>query len=482
MNTKRDIILCLSIICAFGFSYYLRVSKQKTGHSTHFKVDLSEHKNIVPVAIIGSGPAGLSAALYIARGNVYSVVFQGATPGGQLTKTSYIENWPGVKKIMGTDVIKILQSQAEEFGAHITPEVIKEVNLASWPYKLKTEDGKEITALSIIVSTGASPKKLGVQGEEQYWGKGVTTCAICDAPYHKDDDVVVVGGGDSAVEEALQLSGYAKSITLLVRSDKMRAAPAMIEKLKAYPHIIIKYNSKISKILGGSNGHVNAVELENTVDNSKSELKVGGVFLAIGHEPNTAIFNGQIKSDSNGYILVKSPTQETNIEGVFAAGDVSDNRYRQAGVAAGDGIKAALDALAFLRDIEVIEKQGSIIVKNIYEPEDGIEPLKINKITSQQEFNDQVLASPLPVIVDFYAPYCPSCMQMLPVVESVAAKFKDKVNFVKIDTSITAQLAKDLGVTKVPYILVFKDGQLIKKHTEVMTKHQLIEFVNDILK
>ena len=291
---------------------------------------------------------------------------------------------------------------------------------------------------------------------------------------------MVVGGGDSAAEEALQLSGYAKNITILVRADKMRAAPAMIEKLKNFSNINIKYNTRISKIMGDSD-HVKSIELEDSVTKEKTNLDIGGVFLAIGHEPNTQIFKNQIDLDQNGYVFVKSPTQETSLKGVFAAGDVSDFRYRQAGVASGDGIKAALDALAFLRDIEVIEKNGDKIYKNIYEPEDGIAPIKITKLTSQVDFDKEVVASKTPVIIDFYAPYCPSCMQMLPVLEAVAAKFVDKVKFVKVDTSVNSQLAKDLGVSKVPYILVYKDGQIARRHTEVMTKFQLTEFVASIL-
>ncbi len=480
MEYKRSIVFYLLIVSIFSFTFYLRRSKISKSLDYSHKVDLGQYKNIVPVAIIGSGPAGLSAALYAARGKIYSVVFQGAKPGGQLTGTSYIENWPGVPKIMGPDVMKLLQSQAESFGARVTPEVIKEVNFSSWPYILKTEDNNTIHALSVIIATGASPKKLGVQGEDQYWGKGVTTCAVCDAPYHKGDNVVVVGGGDSAVEEALQLSGYAKSITILVRTDKMRAAPAMIEKLKSFNNITVKFNTKITKIMGDSD-HVRSIELEDAATKEKTNLDIGGVFLAIGHEPNTKIFDNYINLDKNGYITVKSPTQETSLPGIFAAGDVADFRYRQAGVAAGDGIKAALDALAFLRDIEVIEKSGAKIYKNIYEPEDGIEPIKITKLASKEDFDREVVASKIPVILDFYAPYCPSCMQMLPVIELVAAKFVDKVKFVKIDTSVSAKLATDLGVNKVPYILVYKNGQIVRRHDSVMTKFQLTQFVGDIL-
>ncbi len=328
----------------------------------------------------------------------------------------------------------------------------------------------------VVICTGADPIKLDVPGAQLYWGKGITSCAICDAPYHKDQDVLVVGGGDSAVEEALQLALYAKNVKILVRKDKMRAAPSMQEKLKSYSNVSVIYNTVITEV-SGDKEKLTGATIKNVVTGQTEKLSVTGLFLAIGHEPNTASFKKYLKCDVNGYIDVKSPTQQTSLEGVYAAGDVSDFKYKQAGVAAGDGIKAGLDALNFLREIGFTEKIASQVESKFFDAQEGVKPIKIEQIKSKEQFNELVLKSELPVIVDFYAPYCPSCMQMIPVVEAVAARFVDNIKFFKFDTSVLPEVALELGVSKVPYIIVFNKGKNIKTHNQVMTKRELINFV-----
>ena len=357
--------LALVLVVVAGTFSVMRLVRRKK--RTHYNLEFKEKNNILPVAIIGSGPAGLSSALYVSRGNVFTTVFQGSKPGGQLTGTSYVENWPGIQKMMGAEIINMLKEQAASFGATFSNDIVEKVDFSSWPYKLTTDSGKEIYALAVIIATGASPKKLNIEGEQEYWGKGVTTCAICDAPYHKGGQVVVIGGGDSAAEEALQLALYAKKVTMLVRGQTMRASASMQEKLKQYQNIEIMYNVGVNKILGDG-AAVNSIEIIDNKTKQISKMPIGGVFLAIGHDPNTEIFKNFLKVDSTGYLIVKHPTQETSKHGVYAAGDVVDNRYRQAGVAAGDGIKAALDALEFLRMIGFSEKESENLKSKFFDP------------------------------------------------------------------------------------------------------------------
>ena len=285
------------------------------------------------------------------------------------------------------------------------PETIAQVDFSTWPFKLITEDNVIIHAASVIIATGATPKKLNVLGEQEYWGKGVTTCAICDAPFFKDSTVVVVGGGDSAAEEALQLAPFVKHATILVRGNQMRASAAMQEHLKGHTNISIRYNSKITAI----NGDKKFVKSIDIVENGKQLTEpIDGVFLAIGHEPNTSLFKDFVNLDANNYITLKDNTQITSIPAVFAAGDVADHRYRQAGVASGDGIEAALDASEFLRTLGLNDNFAQKHQNIFYQPS-SLHNKKLEKIDSDAEYTQQVLESQIPVVLDFYTDYCPSC-------------------------------------------------------------------------
>lgn len=439
-------------------------------------------KNLVPVAIIGSGPAGLSAALYTARANMHTVVFEGKQPGGQLTTTTDVENWPAVKKNKGPAIMQGLKEQAQQFNALFSQTTIERVDFSNWPFKLWTDDGTEINALTVIVTTGATPKKLNVPGEQAYWAKGVSVCAICDAAFYKDKDVVVVGGGDSAIEEALQLASNAKHITLLVRTDQMRASKVMQDRLKHYPHISVTYETKITEIKGDDH-HVTNIDL--LTKGVKENMPIDGVFLAIGHEPNSKPFATELNLDTHGnthgHIIVGPYTQQTSRQGVFAAGDVTDARYRQAGVAAGDGIKAGLDALNFLEANGFTDPVATKYERQLFDPQSG-ESIEISQITSETDFTERVIKSKKPVVVDFYTPVCPSCMQMMPTVAAVAGKFKDTVTFVKVDGAKLPGLMKQYYVSSVPCFLVFYEGLLAGRTTNTMTKRELQEFVQQFLK
>lgn len=447
----------------------------------HFPLDrLADVEQIIPVAILGSGPAGLSAAVYAGRAGFDVTVFEGSMPGGLLTQTTAVENWPGNIEIMGPDVIKNLRAQATKWGAQFAMDTVEKVDFKQWPFKLETADGHTVYALSVILATGAIPRRLDIPGDEAYWGKGVTSCAVCDAPFYKGEDVVVVGGGDSAAEEAMQLAPYAKHITVLVRGEKMRASAAMQNRLKEFSHISVRYNVQIQEILG-NDVQVTGVTLLNNKENTTEHMPISGVFLAIGHIPNTAFLKDAIKLDPSGHIHLADRTQQTSVKGVFAAGDVADDRYRQAGVSAGHGISAALDATFFLNHIGFNEQHQQEIKRShrLFEPEQEVD----YEVQELQEVNDLkgLIAAGKPVIVDFYADWCPSCMQMLPAYTTVAHAMADKVAMVKVDADTGSAIMKAYNVEKVPTMLSFKDGALLNRYTQVMTKRELYALAEGLL-
>ncbi|MBN2267496.1 MAG: FAD-dependent oxidoreductase [Candidatus Babeliaceae bacterium] len=455
------------------------IGKKCIASHPSFSLDqLHDKEGIVPVAIIGSGPAGLAAALYSARGGMHTVVFEGDNPGGQLMLTSWVENWPGMPKKLGKDLIASARDQARAFGALFAQETVESINTGVWPFVLKTNHGRTIHALAVIIVTGATPKRLGVPGEDRYWGKGVTTCATCDAPFYKNAEVFVVGGGDAAFEEALQLAPYASKITLLLRGDKARASVAMHERIKAYPHIHQRFNTKIVEILGDGS-HVTGVVLdENKV---RKEESIRGIFLGIGHAPNSALAKGKVDLDEAGYLVLRNRTQATSVKGVFAAGDVADHRYRQAGVAAGDGVKAALDTLDFLRLVNFNERLAQQMESQLFVPEGGIQRLKIADLASIEEFETLVKKHTL-FVLDCYTDICPSCTQLLPALERVAFENEGRIVFYKANVNNFPTLANRLNVQTAPTVLVFKNGKVVARLMRAVPHRQLADFVNSATK
>lgn len=299
------------------------------------------------VLIIGSGPAGYTAAIYAARAMLKPVMVQGYQPGGQLTITTDVENYPGFGDIVqGPWLMEQMQKQAHNVGTELITDMIKSVDLSSKPYKAEGEDGQSYTADSIIISTGASARWLGLESETKFQNNGVSACATCDGFFFQDQEVVVIGGGNSAVEEALYLSKIASKVTLIHRRDKLRAEQILQDRLFADEKINVIWNATVEEILG--NETVTAVKIKSTDDGSTMEYPTNGVFVAIGHDPATSIFKGHLDMDQEGYIITKPDSTETNIPGVFAAGDVKDKIYRQAVTAAGMGCMAALEAEKFL--------------------------------------------------------------------------------------------------------------------------------------
>jgi len=304
------------------------------------------------VVVMGSGPAGLTAALYTARASLDPLVFEGFEAGGQLTLTTDVENYPGFENgIMGPDLINTMRKQAERFGSECLLTNIDSVDLSERPFKIKAGD-IEVQADSFIIASGASARMLGIPSEKDLVGHGVSTCATCDGFFFKDKEIIVVGGGDSAIEEATFLTKFASKVSVVHRRDSLRASKIMQDRAFKNEKVEFIWNSVIEEILGEKGAGVTGVKIKNIETNKITEMKIDGVFIAIGHIPNTKIFGGQIETDENGYIVTKEGTSETNVPGVFAAGDVQDTRYKQAITAAGSGCMAAIDAEKFLEDLE----------------------------------------------------------------------------------------------------------------------------------
>jgi len=302
------------------------------------------------VLILGSGPAGYTAAIYAARAMLKPIIVHGSQPGGQLTTTTDVENYPGYSKVIqGPWLMEEMKGQAEAVGTEMIQDHINKVDLSNKPFKATGDSGQVYTADSIIISTGAQARWLNLKSEEKFRGFGVSACATCDGFFFKDKEVAVVGGGNAAVEEAMFLTKFASKVKLIHRRNELRAEKMLQEKLKANKKIEIIWDSVVEEVLGKNEPKsVNGIKIKNTKDNKIKELKVDGLFIAIGHDPATSLFKDQLKMDKEGYLVTKPDSTETNVKGVFAAGDVKDKIFRQAVTAAGMGCMSALEAEKYL--------------------------------------------------------------------------------------------------------------------------------------
>lgn len=313
---------------------------------------MSTNPQHVECLIIGSGPAGYTAAIYAARADMHPVMYMGIQPGGQLTTTTEVENFPGYPEgITGPEMMEQLKQQAERFGTDIRWGMVTEVDASQRPFKVKADDGAEIIAETIIIATGATAKYLGLPSEEEFKGGGVSACATCDGFFYKGKDVAVVGGGDTAAEEATYLAKLCRKVYLIVRRDELRASKAMQKRVMNTPNIEILWNHETNELFGEKSGFMKTLKgavLKNNKTGEERVIDIDGFFVAIGHKPNSELFQGVIDMDETGYIITKPDSTATNVPGIFACGDVQDKVFRQAVTAAGTGCMAALEAERFL--------------------------------------------------------------------------------------------------------------------------------------
>ena len=474
LKFKHYFLLCIT---AVGLAVAGIFNFTKPGQESKSMQQITANENIVPVAVIGSGPAGLMAAIYAARAGYHVLVIEGPQPGGLLTTTTEVENWPGDVSILGNDIIKGLRAQAIASGVNFMQATVKSIATNNWPFVITTDDNLELNCLSIVMATGSTPRKMHIKGEDTFWGNGVTTCALCDAPFFKNKDVVVVGGGDSAAEETLQLLPYVNSVTVLVRGQSMRASQVMQDRLKN-PKVKILYNHEPREIIGSSDEGVTAIKVFDKTKNIEYNLNASGLFLAIGHDPNTSLLkDSKVNIDMHGYIVPVGRSQKSSVEGIFAAGDVADPDYRQAGTSAGDGSKAGIDVQRFLQQINWTSDHQELFKSLMFKPNSMVASL--TEISTLCELNELIESKP--TVVDFYAKYCPTCLQMLPVVEAVSSQFKDKINFVKVNVEFAPELVDYLKVLKVPCLIAFKDGKPLARYHQILNKAQLTDFVEQNL-
>lgn len=436
-------------------------------------------KNIVPVLVIGSGPAGVSAGMYTSRARIPTYVVSGKSIGGYLPQIDQIENVPGKKRASGKDLAQDLWNQAIHFGARLITDTVVDVDFTQWPFVVKTQQGLELRPLTVIIATGRNAKRLAVPGVEKYWGKGVGDCTICEAPFHKGHEVAVIGGGDTAGDRAMQLAAYAKKVYMIVKNSKLDACGAVQEYIAETKNIEILYNTELQAVYGDEE-KVTGMKLFHTASTSTTEVPINGIYFAIGYNPVTDLFINKLALDSKGYIQLQGRTQKTFISGVFAGGDVVDPRYGKTGVATGSGIKAGLDAIDFLQDIGFNQDAIKKLQKNFFVHKKTQEQ-KLETIATRSALESAILSQTGTVIVDVYSKACPVCKFLLPHVRKLAHQFKDDLSIVKVNKDEFTEIAQMYTITGVPTFLVFKDGMLVQTKDGIKTPAQLERFISGLI-
>jgi thioredoxin-disulfide reductase/thioredoxin len=424
---------------------------------------------VEPVLILGGGIGAMTSALYLARAGYHPLIIEGKTPGGLLTQSHSVQNWPGEIEITGADLAEKLREQVTANGARFLKGEVVAVDFSKRPYTVFTrsldgeEKKREIQAESCIIAMGTTPNHLGIPGEKEYWGKGVTNCAICDGSLYQGKVVGVVGGGDAAVLEALYLSNIANEVYLFVRKDSLKAVEEKrVETLLAKPNVKILFNTTVEAVKGTPE-EVTHVLLK-TGKESPRAFSLDGLFLAIGSKPNSQVFQGALKLGSQGHIIL-TQDQQTSLEGIYAIGDISDPHYKQAVTAAGDGAKAALQAQDYLTDHrgeKPLALAGEIDEEAIV-ADNAAYGSDITEIESMGQFEMELEDRSLPILLDFYATWCGPCKQAAPMIHSAAKKLAGKYKFLKIDVDKFPELVSKYQIKGMPTVILLDKSGKIKE-------------------
>ncbi|BAS56591.1 thioredoxin reductase [Leptolyngbya boryana NIES-2135] len=441
------------------------------------------------LVIIGSGPAGYTAAIYAGRANLKPLVFEGfqagGLPGGQLMTTTEVENFPGFPQgITGPQLMTQMKAQAERWGAELVTEDVLSVDFSTRPFKIRAET-REVEAHSVVIATGATAKRLGLPSEHEFWSRGISACAICDGatPIFRGVPLVVIGGGDTAAEEAIYLTKYGDHVNLLVRSDVMRASKAMQDRVLSNPRITVHWNSEAIDVVGDEK-HMTGVKIRNRQTGEESIIEAKGLFYAIGHTPNTALFKGQIELDEVGYIKTHGSV-ETNLEGVYAAGDVQDHEFRQAITAAGTGCMAAMLAERWLSANGLVQ-EFERIEADVPNEENTAHPASEQVIEFSLEHTRHVGGLALRklyhesdrlILVKYASPSCGPCHTLKPILNKVVDEFDGKIHYVEIDIEEDPEIAEAAGVMGTPTIHLFKNKDKVAEVKGVKQKSQYRELI-----
>lgn len=445
------------------------------------------------LVIIGSGPAGYTAAIYAGRANLKPVVFEGyqigGIPGGQLMTTTEVENFPGFPEgITGPELMDRIKAQAQRWGAELFTEDVISVDLSQRPFTVKSED-REIKTHTIVIATGATAKRLNLPQEETFWNAGISACAICDgaSPIFKGVELAVIGGGDTAAEEAVYLTKYATHVHLLVRRDELRASKTMQQRVLTHPKITVHWHTQALDVYG--NGKLGGIKIKNNQTGEQQDLPVQGLFYAIGHTPNTQIFQGQLELDEVGYIVTKHGTPETSVEGVYAVGDVQDHEFRQAITAAGSGCMGAMLAERWLSlnglgeefqqtETPEVETPKSTPPQNTTSENFDIQNTRhIGGYALRKLYHD----SDRLIMVKYSSPTCGPCHALKPILDKVVAEFEGKIHYIEIDIEEDPEIAQNAGVVGTPTVQFFKNKDLIENLKGVKPKSLYRELIQENL-
>uniref|UniRef100_A0A7C8Z0U8 Thioredoxin reductase n=1 Tax=Opuntia streptacantha TaxID=393608 RepID=A0A7C8Z0U8_OPUST len=440
------------------------------------------------VVIIGSGPAGYTAAIYAARANLKPVVFEGfqigGVPGGQLMTTTEVENFPGFPDgITGPDLMDRMRRQAERWGAELFQEDVEFLDVKNSPFTVRSSERK-VNCHTVIFATGATAKRLRLPHEDEFWSRGISACAICDgaSPLFKGQVLAVVGGGDTATEEAIYLTKYARHVHLLVRRDQLRASKAMQDRVFNNPNVTVHFNTETVDVVSNSKGQMSGVLIRKTDTGEESVLEARGLFYGIGHTPNSQLLEGQVELDDAGYVVVKDGNGRTSVDGVFAAGDVQDHEWRQAVTAAGSGCIAALSVERYLTSQNLLiefHQPPTEEVKKEFTDRDVQEgfDITLTKHKGQYALRKLYHESPRLICVLYTAPTCGPCRTLKPILNKVIDEFYQDVHLVEIDIEEDPEIAEAAGIMGTPCVQFFKNKEMLRTISGVKMKKEYREFI-----